>query len=91
MTDDLYEHLIYDDNEFHTFASIAPELKERILTLNGVSKAYAMTGWRIGYAGGNASLIKAMGKLQSQSTSNPTSISQAAAVEAVNGRKSKSI
>ena len=88
MTDDLYEHLIYDDNEFHTFASIAPELKERILTLNGVSKAYAKTGWRIGYAGGNASLIKAMGKLQSQSTSNPTSISQAAAVEALNGDNS---
>ena len=88
MTDDLYEHLIYDDNEFHTFASVAPELKERILTLNGVSKAYAMTGWRIGYAGGNASLIKAMGKLQSQSTSNPTSISQAAAVEALNGDNS---
>ena len=88
MTDDLYEHLIYDDNEFHTFASIAPELKERILTLNGVSKAYAMTGWRIGYAGGNAKLIKAMGKLQSQSTSNPTSISQAAAVEALNGDNS---
>ena len=88
MTDDLYEHLIYDGNEFHTFASIAPELKERILTLNGVSKAYAMTGWRIGYAGGNASLIKAMGKLQSQSTSNPTSISQAAAVEALNGDNS---
>ena len=88
MTDDLYEHLIYDANEFHTFASIAPELKERILTLNGVSKAYAMTGWRIGYAGGNASLIKAMGKLQSQSTSNPTSISQAAAVEALNGDNS---
>ena len=88
MTDDLYEHLIYDDNEFHTFASIAPELKERILTLNGVSKAYAMTGWRIGYAGGNASLIKAMGKLQSKSTSNPTSISQAAAVEALNGDNS---
>ena len=88
MTDDLYEHLIYDDNEFHTFASIAPELKERILTLNGVSKAYAMTGWRIGYAGGNTSLIKAMGKLQSQSTSNPTSISQAAAVEALNGDNS---
>ena len=88
MTDDLYEHLIYDDNEFHTFASIAPELKERILTLNGVSKAYAMTGWRIGYAGGNSNLIKAMGKLQSQSTSNPTSISQAAAVEALNGDNS---
>ena len=88
MTDDLYEHLIYDDNEFHTFASIAPELKDRILTLNGVSKAYSMTGWRIGYAGGNAVLIKAMGKLQSQSTSNPTSISQAAAVEALNGDNS---
>ena len=88
MTDDLYEHLIYDDNEFHTLASIAPELKDRILTLNGVSKAYAMTGWRIGYAGGNADLIKAMGKLQSQSTSNPTSISQAAAVEALNGDNS---
>ena len=88
MTDDLYEHLIYDDNDFHTFASIAPELKDRILTLNGVSKAYAMTGWRIGYAGGNADLIKAMGKLQSQSTSNPTSISQAAAVEALNGDNS---
>ena len=88
MTDDLYEHLIYDDNEFHTFANIAPELKDRILTLNGVSKAYAMTGWRIGYAGGNADLIRAMGKLQSQSTSNPTSISQAAAVEALNGDNS---
>ncbi len=88
MTDDLYEHLIYDDNDFHTFASIAPELKDRILTLNGVSKAYAMTGWRIGYAGGNADLIKAMGKLQSQSTSNPTSISQAAAVQALNGDNS---
>ena len=88
MTDDLYEHLIYDDNEFYTFANIAPELKDRILTLNGVSKAYAMTGWRIGYAGGNADLIRAMGKLQSQSTSNPTSISQAAAVEALNGDNS---
>ncbi len=88
MTDDLYEHLIYDYNEFHTIASIAPELKERILTLNGVSKAYAMTGWRIGYAGGSADLIKAMGKLQSQSTSNPTSISQAAAVEALSGDNS---
>tara|TARA_B100000953_G_scaffold294905_1_gene285292 strand:+ start:1210 stop:1734 length:525 start_codon:yes stop_codon:yes gene_type:complete len=63
-------------------------LKDRVLTLNGVSKAYAMTGWRIGYAGGNKDLIKAMGKLQSQSTSNPTSISQAAAVEALNGNNS---
>ena len=87
MTDDLYEHLIYDDNEFHTFASIAPELKERILTLNGVSKAYAMTGWRIGYAAGPKEIIKAIGKIQSQSTSNPSSISQAAAVEALNGKQ----
>tara|TARA_B100001250_G_scaffold357869_1_gene333847 strand:- start:964 stop:2163 length:1200 start_codon:yes stop_codon:yes gene_type:complete len=85
LTDDLYEHLIYDDAEFHTIAEVNPNLKDRVLTLNGVSKAYAMTGWRIGYAGGNKDLIKAMGKLQSQSTSNPTSISQAAAVEALNG------
>ncbi len=88
MTDDLYEHLIYDDVQFHTLVSVAPFLKDRTLTLNGVSKAYAMTGWRIGYAGGNQDLIKAMGKLQSQSTSNPTSISQAAAVEALNGDNS---
>ncbi len=85
LTDDLYEHLIYDDTKFYTIAEVAPNLKDRVLTLNGVSKAYAMTGWRIGYAGGNKDLIKAMGKLQSQSTSNPTSISQAAAVEALNG------
>ena len=88
MTDDLYEHLIYDDVQFYTLVSVAPFLKDRTLTLNGVSKAYAMTGWRIGYAGGNQDLIKAMGKLQSQSTSNPTSISQAAAVEALNGDNS---
>ena len=85
LTDDLYEHLIYDNTEFHTIAEVNPNLKDRVLTLNGVSKAYAMTGWRIGYAGGNKDLIKAMGKLQSQSTSNPTSISQAAAVGALNG------
>ena len=85
LTDDLYEHLIYNDAKFCTIAEVAPNLKDRVLTLNGVSKAYAMTGWRIGYAGGNKDLIKAMGKLQSQSTSNPTSISQAAAVEALNG------
>ena len=85
LTDDLYEHLIYEDTKFYTIADVAPNLKDRVLTLNGVSKAYAMTGWRIGYAGGNKDLIKAMGKLQSQSTSNPTSISQAAAVEALNG------
>ena len=88
LTDDLYEHLIYGDTKFHTIAEVAPNLKDRVLTLNGVSKAYAMTGWRIGYAGGNKDLIKAMGKLQSQSTSNPTSISQAAAVEALNGDNS---
>ena len=85
LTDDLYEHLIYEDTKFYTIAELAPNLKDRVLTLNGVSKAYAMTGWRIGYPGGNKDLIKAMGKLQSQSTSNPTSISQAAAVEALNG------
>ena len=88
LTDDLYEHLIYEDTKFYTIAEVAPNLKDRVLTLNGVSKAYAMTGWRIGYAGGNKNLIKAMGKLQSQSTSNPTSISQAAAVEALNGDNS---
>ena len=85
LTDDLYEHLIYDGTDFCTIAEVNPNLKDRVLTLNGVSKAYAMTGWRIGYAGGNKNLIKAMGKLQSQSTSNPASISQAAAVEALNG------
>ncbi len=85
LTDDLYEHLIYDGTDFYTIAEVNSNLKDRVLTLNGVSKAYAMTGWRIGYAGGNKDLIKAMGKLQSQSTSNPTSISQAAAVEALNG------
>jgi len=85
MTDDIYEHLVYDDFEFVTPAQIEPGLYGRTLTLNGVSKAYAMTGWRIGYAGGPVELIKAMAKLQSQSTSNPSSISQAAAVEALNG------
>ena len=85
MTDDMYEHLVYDDFEFHTVAEVEPALKERTLTVNGVSKAYAMTGWRIGYAGGPAHLIKAMAKVQSQSTSNPSSISQWAAVEALSG------
>jgi len=85
LSDDLYEHIIYDDKIFSTIAQVVPELKDRTLTLNGVSKAYAMTGWRIGYAGGHSDLIKSMGKLQSQSTSNPTSISQAAAVEALSG------
>ncbi|MCW2305802.1 pyridoxal phosphate-dependent aminotransferase [Rhodobium gokarnense] len=85
MTDDMYEHLVYDDFEFTTLAQVAPDLKERTLTVNGVSKAYSMTGWRIGYAGGPEPLIKAMAKVQSQSTSNPCSISQWASVEALNG------
>ncbi len=85
LTDDMYEHLVYDDYEFVTAAQVEPALKERTLTVNGVSKAYCMTGWRIGFAGGPAALIKAMAKVQSQSTSNPSSISQAAAVEALNG------
>ncbi len=85
MTDDMYEHLVYDDFTFATPAQVEPGLYERTLTVNGVSKAYCMTGWRIGYAGGPAHLIKAMSKLQSQSTSNPCSISQAAAVEGLNG------
>ncbi|MBT7955358.1 MAG: pyridoxal phosphate-dependent aminotransferase [Rhodospirillaceae bacterium] len=85
MTDDMYEHIVYDDFEFSTPAQIEPELYDRCLTLNGVSKAYAMTGWRIGYAAGPEELIKAMNKVQSQSTSHATSISQAAAVEALNG------
>ena len=85
MTDDMYEHLVYDDFVFHTPAEIEPALKERTLTVNGVSKAYAMTGWRIGYAGGPSQLIKAMAKIQSQSTSNPSSISQYATLEALNG------
>ena len=85
MSDDMYEHLVYDDFQFVTPAQVEPELYDRTLTVNGVSKAYAMTGWRIGYAGGPKDLIKAMAKLQSQSTSNPCSISQWAAVEALNG------
>src|ERR1700676_2263522 len=85
MTDDMYEHLVYDDFAFRTIAQIEPRLYDRTLTVNGVSKAYCMTGWRIGYAGGPVPLIKAMATLQSQSTSNPSSISQAAAVEALSG------
>ena len=85
MTDDMYEHLVYDDFVFTTPAQIEPKLYERTLTVNGVSKAYCMTGWRIGYAGGPAELIKAMQTIQSQSTSNPCSISQWASVEALNG------
>ena len=85
MTDDMYEHLVYDDFKFTTPAQIEPSLIDRTLTVNGVSKAYCMTGWRIGYAGGPSPLIKAMATIQSQSTSNPCSIAQWAAVEALNG------
>jgi aspartate aminotransferase len=85
LTDDMYEHLVYGNFVFVTPAQIEPELYPRTLTMNGVSKAYCMTGWRIGYAAGAKDLIKAMGVIQSQSTSNPSSISQAAAVEALNG------
>ncbi|MFV3130128.1 pyridoxal phosphate-dependent aminotransferase [Niveispirillum sp. KHB5.9] len=85
MTDDMYEHLVFDDFKFTTIAQVVPELYDRTLTVNGVSKSYSMTGWRIGYAAGPKALIKAMGIIQSQSTSNPTSVSQAAAVEALNG------
>ena len=85
MTDDIYEHLVYDDFEFFTPAQVEPELYDRTLTINGVSKAYAMTGWRIGYGAGPVELIKAMATIQSQSTTNPSSISQAAAVAALNG------
>jgi aspartate aminotransferase len=83
MTDDIYEHIRYDGWQFTTIASEAPELRERVLTVNGMSKAYSMTGWRIGYAGGPRSLIEAMATIQSQSTSNPCSISQAAAQAAL--------
>ena len=85
LTDDMYEHLTYDNFVFATPAQVEPELYDRTLTMNGVSKAYCMTGWRIGYCAGPLELIKAMTKIQSQSTSNPTSISQWAAVEALNG------
>ncbi len=85
MSDDIYEHLIYDGRPFVTAAQLEPALKERTLTVNGVSKAYAMTGWRVGYAGGPRPLIAAMAVVQSQSTSNPSSVSQAAAVEALTG------
>ena len=85
LTDDMYEHLVFDDFEFSTIVQVEPELYDRTLTMNGVSKAYAMTGWRIGYCGGPEKLIKAMGKVMTQTTSNPCSISQWAAVEALNG------
>lgn len=87
-SDDMYEHIRWTGDKFYNILNAAPELKERAIILNGVSKAYAMTGWRIGYAGGPAKLIGAMKKIQSQSTSNPTSISQAAATAALNGDQS---
>jgi len=85
LTDDMYEHLLFDDFEFWTIAQVEPALYDRTLTMNGVSKAYAMTGWRIGYAAGPEPLINLMRKVMSQTTSNPCSISQYAAVEALNG------
>jgi aspartate aminotransferase len=88
FADDMYEHIVYDGFEFATIAQVCPDLYDRTLTVNGCSKAYAMTGWRIGFAGGAPWLIKAMSKLQSQSTSNPCSIAQAAAVAALNGDQS---
>lgn len=85
LTDDMYEHVVYDDFRFRTIASVEPRLFDRTLTVNGASKAYAMTGWRIGFAGGPKPIIRAMAKIQSQSTSNPCSIAQAAVVAALNG------
>ncbi|RUY47737.1 pyridoxal phosphate-dependent aminotransferase, partial [Mesorhizobium sp. M7A.F.Ca.CA.001.13.2.1] len=85
LTDDIYEHILFDGRAFHTIAGVEPRLKDRTLTVNGVSKAYAMTGWRIGYAGGPEELIRAMATVQSQSTSNPSSISQAATIAALEG------
>jgi aspartate aminotransferase len=85
LSDDIYEHIRYDGRRFFTIAQVEPALKERTITVNGVSKAYAMTGWRIGYGGAPAELVKAMAKLQSQSTSNACSVSQAAAQEALDG------
>jgi aspartate aminotransferase len=85
MSDDMYEHLVYDDFEFYSPAQLEPRLYERTLTVNGCSKAYCMTGWRIGYAGGPEKLIKTMAMIQSQSTSNPTAVAQWAAVEALDG------
>src|ERR1700757_1382736 len=87
MTDDMYEHLVYDEFEFTTPAQVEPRLYERTLTVNGVSKTYCMTGWRIGYAGGPEPLIKAMAMIQRQSTSHPAAVSQWASVEALNGPK----
>ena len=85
LSDDIYEHIIFDGHKFETLADVVPALKERVLTVNGASKAYAMTGWRLGYAGGPKELIANMTKLQNQNTGNPSSVSQAAAIAALNG------
>ncbi len=87
LTDDIYEKIIYDNHKFYTLAQVEPKLKNRVLTLNGVSKAYCMTGWRLGYAGGPKEIISGMNKIQSQSTTSTSSISMAAAVEALNGNQ----
>ena len=88
LTDDIYEHILWDDEAFHNILNVCPELYDRTIVINGVSKAYAMTGWRIGYTAGPEDIIKAMKKIQSQSTSNPCSIAQAAAEEALKGDQS---
>jgi len=88
MTDDIYEHIVWSDEGFNNILNVCPELKDRTVVVNGVSKAYSMTGWRIGYCGGPTDLVKGMKKIQSQSTSNPTSIAQYAAEAALNGDQS---
>jgi aspartate aminotransferase len=85
MSDDIYEHIVFDDFKFYNLAQVAPDLKDRVFVVNGVSKGYSMTGWRIGYGAGRKDIVKAMCTVQSQSTSNPSSISQIAAQEALNG------
>ncbi|HUS95571.1 MAG TPA: pyridoxal phosphate-dependent aminotransferase, partial [Hyphomicrobiaceae bacterium] len=85
MSDDIYEHILFDGRKFATIAQVAPDLKDRCVTINGASKAYAMTGWRVGYAGGPAALVKEMGKMQSQATAGACSVSQAAVVAALTG------
>lgn len=88
LSDDIYEKIVYDDHKFHTFAEVCPDLKERTLTMNGLSKSYCMTGWRVGYAAGPTNIINAMNKVQSQNVSSTASISMAASVEALNGDQS---
>jgi aspartate aminotransferase len=85
LSDDIYEKIVYDDHKFHTFAEVCPDLKDRTLTMNGLSKSYCMTGWRVGYAAGPSNVINAMNKVQSQNVSSTASISMAASVEALNG------